>query len=122
MQGWTFSIESADQVFAWGPDLPDVNDPTKTIDGALALDIEAITGKLFDRAEQIDAANDETRTRIAVAIAIANHLHEIAEWFRKDGERVFIAHFDDNSEFGVLASIAWQAAGRMLAEHPRHGQ
>lgn len=119
MQGWTYTIEPLDQVSAWGPDLPDVNRDGKFIDGALALDIESVTGSLFTKAEQIDAANDETHTRIVVAMAIANQLHEIAEWLRRDGRRVFACHVEE-SEFDVIASIAWQAAGRMLAEHPRH--
>lgn len=118
-QGWTFSPESLSQMSMWGPPLVDSEDPEKTIDGALALDISVISDNEFIDEQGVLAANAEDKAQIVVAMLIANQLHEIAEWLRLGGDRIFKVHRSDEEEWDAIGRIAWQAAGRMLAEHPR---
>lgn len=95
------------------PHLIDADDPDEISPGDLSLGVDD------GHPGWITPTSGPEAVRLAVAILIAQQLHEVAEWIRYDGERVFIPHTDPNGvEWDVISRVAMHAAETMLSDHP----
>lgn len=101
------------RAFMVAPRVVNVDDPSTTFAGSLVMDLESLPVPLDGSTVTLDAA-----IRVAICLALISASHELCEWLRLDGERVFTPHTPSYVEWTVLADIAAEAADLMLREHP----
>lgn len=101
--------------------LADANDPTATVSGDLSLWAETFGLGVLD-----DIIDGRTAVRAVAIVLLADALHEITEWFRIDGARVFAPHpdpgdlgADDMASLDVCTDIATVAVDALFDMHPR---
>lgn len=118
------SDQSLDDIALFGPPLVDVNDESRTIAGSLHLDLETVYGYTPPPTPTgLHFATREEALRGAIATTLVHYMHEITEWLKYDGERVFDNHGETMQEdFDLLGHLARLAAHTMLENLPRNLQ
>ena len=97
------------------PDRADSNDPTRQINGDLAVWAPRGWPGLSDT-----VTDDEALLPILTAM-IVNDLHELTEYMGLDGVRIFDPHPENEDElWRLLTKLAGSTARGLIQDHPRN--
>lgn len=90
----------AGQAQMTAPDVPCSERPGAWFAGGVHLDLEG-----FDLPAEAHRLSALDAASVAAGTSLVSGLHEMTEWLRVDGQRVFIPHTPDYLEWPVLVSV-----------------